>query len=147
MEWSKKTYNEQYEKWVPWVEDLYLRYFTKDNKTSYATRDTLDKTKVTGIEQVDTLQDGVHNLVTGQVGQGGIGQPIGDMMSREGINRTERGGKDNKGGYLPEAGGPVSKGGDAVIGGVSQGAKQTAGAVQSGLGNVGGALGFGGQKK
>ena len=38
MEWSKKTYNEQYEKWVPWVEDLYLRYFTKDNKTSYATR-------------------------------------------------------------------------------------------------------------
>jgi hypothetical protein len=29
MEWSKKQYNEQYEKWVPWLEDLYLRYFTK----------------------------------------------------------------------------------------------------------------------
>ena len=38
MEWTKKTYNEQYEKWVPWLEDLYLRYFTKDNKASYATR-------------------------------------------------------------------------------------------------------------
>lgn len=168
MEWTKNTYNQQYEKWVPWLEDLYLRYFTKDNKASYATRgplpptplplpcptkltrqppDTLDKTKITGVKQVDTLQDGVHNLVTGQVGQGGLGQPIGDMVSREGINRTERGGKDNKGGYLPTAGGPVSKGGDAVIGGVSQGAKQTAGAVQGGLGSVGGALGFGGQKK
>lgn len=89
----------------------------------------------------------MHNLVTSQAGQGGLGQPIGDMVSREGINRTERGGKDNKGGYLPTAGGPVSKGGDAVIGGVSQGAKQTAGAVQGGLGSVGGALGFGGQKK
>ena len=147
MEWSKKTYDEQYEKWVPWIEDLYLRWFTKDNKASYATRDTLDKTKITGVKQVDTLQDGVHNLVTGQVGQGGLAQPIGDLASREGINRAERGGKDHGGGYLPEAGGPVSKGGDAVIGGVSQGAKQTAGAMQKGLGNVGGSLGFGSQKK
>lgn len=38
MEWTKKTYNEQYEKWVPWVEDLYLRWFTKDNKASYSTK-------------------------------------------------------------------------------------------------------------
>lgn len=147
MEWTKKTYNEQYEKWVPWLEDLYLRYFTKDNKASYATRGTLDKTKVTGIKQVDTLQDGVHNLVTGQVGQGGLGQPIGDLASREGINRTERMGKDDKGGYIPEAGGPVAKGGNAVIGSVAQGGQQAAGAAKSGLQSVGGALGFGGQKK
>lgn len=38
MEWSKQTYNSQYEKWVPWAEDLYLRWFTKDNKTSYAAK-------------------------------------------------------------------------------------------------------------
>ena len=38
MEWTKRQYNDQYEKWVPWLEDLYLRYFTKDNKASYATR-------------------------------------------------------------------------------------------------------------
>jgi len=38
MEWTKKTYNEQYEKWVPWLEDLYLYYFTKDNKASYTAR-------------------------------------------------------------------------------------------------------------
>ncbi|KLU82449.1 hypothetical protein MAPG_01521 [Magnaporthiopsis poae ATCC 64411] len=38
MEGVKKTYNEQYEKWVPWLEDMFLRYFTKDNKASYATK-------------------------------------------------------------------------------------------------------------
>lgn len=37
-EWAKQTYNSQYEKWVPWVEDIYLRWFTKDNKASYATK-------------------------------------------------------------------------------------------------------------
>ncbi|KAK4445085.1 hypothetical protein QBC34DRAFT_384670 [Podospora aff. communis PSN243] len=140
MEWTKKQYNEQYEKWVPWLEDLYLRYFTKDNKASYATRDTLNKTKVTGIE-------GVNNLVTGQIGQGGLGQGVGDIASREGINRGERMGKDDKGGYIPEAAGPVATGGNAVIGGVSQTGQQAAGAAKGGLQSVGGALGFGGQKK
>lgn len=40
MEWSKQTYNQQYEKWVPWMEDVYLRWFTKDNKTSYTAKRT-----------------------------------------------------------------------------------------------------------
>jgi hypothetical protein len=38
MEWSKKTYNDQYEKWVPWLEDQYLYYFGKDNKASYVAK-------------------------------------------------------------------------------------------------------------
>jgi hypothetical protein len=38
MDWAKDTYNTQYEKWVPWLEDLYLRWFTNDNKASYATK-------------------------------------------------------------------------------------------------------------
>jgi hypothetical protein len=63
--------------------------------------ENLDKTKVTGVKQVDTLQDGVNNLVAGQVGQGGLLQPVGDMVSKEGLNRAERQGKDDKGGYLP----------------------------------------------
>ncbi|KAK5659204.1 hypothetical protein OQA88_1295 [Cercophora sp. LCS_1] len=147
MEWTKKQYNEQYEKWVPWLEDLYLRWFTTDNKASYATRDTLNKTKVTGIKQVDTLQDGVHNLVAGQVGQGGIGQPIGDLTSREGINRAERGGKDDKGGYIPEAAGPVATGGNAVVGGLAAGGQQAASAAKGAANSVGGMFGFGGQKK
>ncbi|KAH6971246.1 hypothetical protein BKA56DRAFT_694318 [Ilyonectria sp. MPI-CAGE-AT-0026] len=47
------------------------------------------------------ILDGVHNLVAGQVGQGGLLQPAGDLTSKEGINRTERQGKDDKGGYTP----------------------------------------------
>jgi hypothetical protein len=39
-EWAQKTYNEQYEKWVPWIEDMYLRWFTKDNKASYVAKGT-----------------------------------------------------------------------------------------------------------
>ncbi|GJN74073.1 hypothetical protein PLIIFM63780_008150 [Purpureocillium lilacinum] len=101
MEWAREKYNEQYENWMPWIEDHFLKWFTKDNKASYATKDTLDKSKVTGVEQVDKLQDGVNNLVAGQVGQGGLLQPIGDMASKEGVNRAERQGKDDKGGYVP----------------------------------------------
>ncbi|KAK3386288.1 hypothetical protein B0T20DRAFT_427505 [Sordaria brevicollis] len=99
-EWAKTHYNAQYESWVPWLEDLYLRYFTKDNKASYATKGTLSKTKLTNIQQVDTLQDGIHNLVAGQVGQGGLGQPVGDVLSKEGVNRVERKGKGERGGYV-----------------------------------------------
>lgn len=43
----------------------------------------------------------MHNLASGQVGQGGLLQPVGDSVSKEGINRTERKGKDEQGGYLP----------------------------------------------
>lgn len=38
MEYAKSTYNNQYEKWMPWIEDIYLRWFTKDNKASYAAK-------------------------------------------------------------------------------------------------------------
>lgn len=103
MEWAKQTYNEQYEVWMPWIEDKFLKYFTKDNKASCATKEQLDKTKVTHIEQVDTLQDGVNGAVAGQVGQGGLLQPVGDLVSKEGFNRAERGGKDEQGGILPSA--------------------------------------------
>jgi hypothetical protein len=38
LEWAKQKYNEQYESWMPWIEDHFLKYFTKDNKASYATK-------------------------------------------------------------------------------------------------------------
>lgn len=38
MEWTKKQYNQQYENYMPWIEDNVLYYFTKDNKASYATK-------------------------------------------------------------------------------------------------------------
>ena len=37
-QWAKDTYNHQYEQWMPWIEDMYLRYFTKDNKVSYTAK-------------------------------------------------------------------------------------------------------------
>lgn len=63
------------------------------------TTDTLDKTKVTGIEPVDKAQDGVNNLVSGQFGKGGALQGVGDTFSKEGVNRAERGGKDDSVSY------------------------------------------------
>lgn len=78
----------------------------------------MDKSKVTGVEQVDTLQDGVNSTVSGQVGQGGLLQPVGDAVSKEGVNRAERGGKEEDGGsYLGTAGGYVSGAGGSVMSG------------------------------
>lgn len=37
-DYGKQVYNAQYERWMPWIEDMYLRWFTKDNKASYATK-------------------------------------------------------------------------------------------------------------
>ncbi len=63
--------------------------------------DNLNKSKLTGNEQVDKVQDDVNNGVAGQLGQGGIAQPLGDAISKEGINRAERKGKGNTGQYMP----------------------------------------------
>lgn len=60
----------------------------------------LEQTKVTGVEPVNKLQDGVNSLVGGQLGKGGAGEGVGDLMSKEGINRTERGGKDEEGKFI-----------------------------------------------
>jgi hypothetical protein len=37
-EWAGEAYNNQYEKWMPWIEDKYLALFGKDNKASYVTK-------------------------------------------------------------------------------------------------------------
>ncbi|KAH6691385.1 hypothetical protein F5X68DRAFT_259459 [Plectosphaerella plurivora] len=148
MEWTKATYNDQYEKWVPWLEDQYLRWFTKDNKTSYAAKQNLDKTKVTGVEQIDTLQDGVHNLAAGQVGQGGLLQPIGDLASKEGVNRAERQGKDDSGGYAP-SNIPGAGAVNSTVSGIADGSKGVANSATEGVKGAGGYIGgmFGGNKQ
>ncbi|KAI9152229.1 hypothetical protein HJFPF1_09456 [Paramyrothecium foliicola] len=169
MEWTKKNYPEQYDKWVPWMEDMYLRWFTKDNKVSYTTKrkklphlyyntlmmtnnsaENLDKTKVTGVEQVDNLQDGVNNLVAGQVGKGGLLQPIGDLASKEGVNRAERQGKDDEGGYVPTSV-PGAGAMNTTAGSVADGGKAVAGKTTDGLKGagsyVGGMFGGGGKKE
>jgi hypothetical protein len=135
-------YNQKYETWMPWIEDQYLKWFTKDNKASYATKQNLDKTKVTGVSQVDNLQDGVNGLVGGQVGKGGIAQPLGDAVSKEGINRAERGGKDDKGKPI-EGQGPLGGYGQSAADGVKGGASSVAGGAKSAGGYIGGMFGGG----
>ncbi|TRX88649.1 hypothetical protein FHL15_010415 [Xylaria flabelliformis] len=81
LEWAREKYNEQYDAWMPWIEDVFLKYFTKDNRTSYVARDGLDKTKVTGVTEVDALQDKTNDLAASQLGQGGLLQPVGDLGS------------------------------------------------------------------
>ena len=108
---------------------------------------------MTGIDQVDKLQDGVNDLVSGQVGKGGLLQPVGDMASKEGINRAERGGKDEKGTYGGSAAGytdPVAKNAQAAGEGMTGAAQSAGGTVTDGAKSAGGYLGGmlgGGEKK
>jgi len=103
--------------------------------------DALDKTKVTGISQVDNLQDGVNNLVGGQVGKDGLLAPVGNAVSREGINRAERGGKDEKGTYGGPAASvtdPLAKNAQSAGQGLVGGAQSAGGAAADGAKGVGG---------
>jgi hypothetical protein len=61
--------------------------------------------------------------VADQLGQDGVARPVGDLVSREGVNRLERKGKDERGGYVP---GEVGGAGQAVV----SGGGQAAGAVK-----------------
>lgn len=96
---------------------------------------------------MDTLQDGVNGLAAGQLGQGGLFQPASDIASKEGINRTERQGKDDKGSYAPTSipGGETA---GNVVSGAAEGGKNVAGSVGSGIKGAGGLVGgvFGGNK-
>jgi len=105
-------------------------------------KDSLDKTKVTGVDQVDNLQDGVNGVVAGQIGKGGLLQPLGDMASKEGVNRAERGGKDDSGNWAP---GPMS----GIANPVANNAKKGGNAVVDGAKGAGGYVGgfLGGKKE
>ncbi|KAI4190943.1 MAG: hypothetical protein L6R41_000463 [Letrouitia leprolyta] len=89
-DWTKKKYDEYYNAYVPWLEDKYLAWFG-ENKTSYTAKDQLDKTKLTGNSSVDAVQDGVNTGVSGQFRSDGLLGGVGDLVSKEGVNRAERG--------------------------------------------------------
>ena len=116
METAKYYYNQQYESWMPWMEDKYLAWFGK-NKTSYVAEgispsglsatgqplthsENLDKTKITGDKNIDAIQDGVNKGVTGQFEKGGALEGVGNLTSKEFFTRSERQGKNDKGGIL-----------------------------------------------
>ncbi|KPI44509.1 uncharacterized protein AB675_8511 [Cyphellophora attinorum] len=96
MQSAKNFYNRQYESWVPWAEDKYLAWMGQ-NKTSYVAKGEMDKTKITGDKNVDAIQDGVNEGVTGQLGKGGVLEGVGNLTSKEVFTRSERGGKNESG--------------------------------------------------
>jgi len=107
---------------------------------------------VTGVEPVDKVQGGVNNMLGDQVGKGGLLQPVGDMASKEGMNRAERGGKDDSGSY----GGPMSGVTDPAVNsaksvgsGASSGAQGAYSKASDGVKGAGGYIGsfWGGGKK
>ena len=100
----------------------------------------MNKTKVTGISQVDQIQDDVHNLVGNQLGENGLAAPIGNMASKEGINRMERNGKDDKGSY----GGPAAGYTDSMINNAKGGASYVGSSISGGAKSAGSYLGLGG---
>ncbi|KAL8918336.1 MAG: hypothetical protein Q9208_007424 [Pyrenodesmia sp. 3 TL-2023] len=89
-EWASKKYNEYYNAYVPWLEDKYLAWFG-ENKTSYTTKEQLDKTKLTSDPNLNAVQDGLNTGVSGQLKSDGLLGGVGDLVSKEGVNRAERG--------------------------------------------------------
>ncbi|KAH1954944.1 hypothetical protein KXV95_007579 [Aspergillus fumigatus] len=140
-EWVKEAYNDQYEKWMPWLEEQYLKWFGKgDNKASYVAKDTLSKSKVTGIKQIDQVQDDVNNLAGNQLGENGSLAPVGNMISKEGINRAERNGKDEDGSYNGPLGGvtdPVADWAKGAGQSVSSGAQTVGNSISGGFQSAG----------
>jgi hypothetical protein len=94
----------------------------------------------------------VNSLVGNQLGSNGLLAPIGNMVSKEGVNRAERGGKDDKGTYGGPVAGysdPVLEKGQAAGQGVAGGAQKVGSGVLDGAKGAGGYLGglVGGGKK
>ncbi|CAF9919605.1 hypothetical protein IMSHALPRED_004669 [Imshaugia aleurites] len=88
-EWTKKKYNDAYTEYMPWIEDKVLGYWG-ENKTSYTAKEKLN-TDLTGDKNVQAIQGGIAEGVGGQLSSGGLLGGVGDMTSKEGMNRAERG--------------------------------------------------------
>lgn len=86
------------------------------------------------------------------MGKGGLLQPAGDMASKEGINRAERGGKDDKGSYGGAASSvtdPMVNNAKAAGEGAASGAQGLGSSVWSSAKSAGGYVGgiLGGKKE
>lgn len=74
------------------------------------------------------------------MGKGGLLQPVGDAFSKEGINRAERGGKDDSGSSGGAVGDSVASGAKGASDTVTGGAKSAGDAAQGAGGYVSGGL-------
>jgi hypothetical protein len=64
MEWVKEGYHNQYENWMPWIEDQYLKWFTNDNKTSYAAKGKLHCDETWGMTELMSYLLVVRKLIS-----------------------------------------------------------------------------------
>lgn len=87
----------------------------------------------------------MNNLIGGQLGKGGLAQPIGDAFSKEGINRAERGGKDEQGRPI-EGQAPLGGYGQGAVDGVKGAGSSVGQGVAGGAKTAGSWLGMGGKK-
>jgi len=115
MEWSKNKYNEYYNHYMPWIEDKYLNWYG-ENKTSYTAKEQLKGNKISGDKNLNAVQDGVADGVGGQFASGGLLGGVGDAVSKEGINRTERGEPQEQGKTWTDS---ATGAGQSVAGGAS----------------------------
>lgn len=90
---------------------------------------------------MDQLQDDVHNLVGNQLGENGLAAPIGNLASKEGVNRMERNGKDDKGTYGGSAAGYT----DSMIDKTKSGAQYMGNSISDGAKGAGSYMGVGGE--
>ncbi|KAH8816624.1 hypothetical protein F5884DRAFT_853059 [Xylogone sp. PMI_703] len=78
---QKPWYSQYADSTWHWIEDTYLK-LTGQNRTSYGTKDTLHKTEVTGIKDVDNVQRGLGDTVADTLGPGHIGGVAGDTIDK-----------------------------------------------------------------
>ena len=96
----------------------------------------------------------MHNLVGNQLGKDGLLAPVGNMVSKEGINRAEHGGKDESGTYggpVPGVSDPFIKNAKDAGQGITGGAQAAGSSIKEGAkgagGYIGGLIGGGRGKK
>lgn len=86
------------------------------------------------------MQDDVNNLAGNQLGENGFLAPVGNMISKEGIKRAERNGKDEDGSYNGPLGGvtdPVADWAKGAGQSVSSGAQTVGNSISGGFQSAG----------
>jgi len=80
--WAKQKGAEYYDGGWRWIEDTYLKWFG-ENRTSYAVKDTWNKTTTTGQKDVDGITGSVGNAVGNTVGSNGLAGFVGDGVDKK----------------------------------------------------------------
>ncbi|KAG9243277.1 hypothetical protein BJ878DRAFT_443715, partial [Calycina marina] len=81
MEWARTTSKPYYDSTMRYIEDTYLKYFG-ENRTSYATKDTLHKAEISGNEDVNNIQRSVGDAAANTLGDKGLLGGVGNAVDK-----------------------------------------------------------------